>query len=199
MFRRHALAAAFVAASALGAAPSAAAGGRVAILPVVVHSLEDQAYLRDGLADMLASRLGQRAGVSVIRVGDRAKATSEADAARAAAKNVGADWVLFGSFTRFGEGASLDLRCLPVGGGEGDGRSIFVQSGALAEIIPRLDSVADRIAAHIQGKATPAVAAAPAVASTPTSVSDALSELEEMRRRVDALEAKVFSGDKPAQ
>jgi outer membrane protein insertion porin family len=205
MIRRLALAAALIACAASGLADAAAAAGsRIAILPVVVHSLEEQAYLRDGLADMLASRLGQRAGIGVIRIGDPNRATSDPEAARAAARSAGADWVLFGSFTRFGEGASLDLRCLPVaGGGEGDGRSIFVQAGALGEIIPRLDSVADRVAAHVQGKpqaASPPGAAAPAAPPAGSeAMADALSELEELRRRVDALEGKVFGSDKAAQ
>ena len=141
---------------ALGAAAAAARGEErrtVAILPVVVHALEQQAYLRDGLADMLASRLGQQPGIGVIRVTDPAQATLDPDAARAAGRAVGAQWVLFGSFTRFGEGASLDLRCLPVAApGDPGARSIFVQAGQIAELIPRLDGLAERVAAHVMGR-----------------------------------------------
>jgi len=153
----------------------------VAILPVVVHALEQQAYLRDGLADMLASRLGQQPGIAVIRVDDPGRATSDPDEARAAAKAVGAQWVLFGSFTRFGEGASLDVQCIPVAApGNPEPRSIFVQSAQIAELIPRLDGLVERVAHHVLG--TDASVSAP---------SADRAELEELRRRVDALERRA--------
>jgi outer membrane protein insertion porin family len=178
---------------ALGAAAGAARGEErrtVAILPVVVHALEQQSYLRDGLADMLASRLGQQPGIGVIRVSDPAQATVDAEAARAAGRAVGAQWVLFGSFTRFGEGASLDMRCLPVAApGEPGPRSIFVQAGQIADLIPRLDGLAERVALHVLGR-DPAAAARPASAP-------ARSELEELRRRVEALERRGGEASAP--
>jgi outer membrane protein insertion porin family len=153
----------------------------VAVLPVVVHALDDGAYLRDGIADMLASRLGQQPGIGVVRVTDPSRATSDAAAAREAGRAVGAQWVLFGSFTRFGDGASLDLQCLSVAGpGDPGPRSIFVQAGQLAELIPRLDGVAERVAAYVTGRD----GGAPA---TPA----AQSELGELRRRLEALERRV--------
>jgi outer membrane protein insertion porin family len=161
----------------------------VAVLPVVVHALEDHAYLREGLADMLASRLGQQPGIGVLRVDDPVKATTDADAARATAKALGAQWVLYGSFTRFGDGASLDVRCVPVAApGEPGPRSIFVQSGQLAELIPRLDGVAERVAAHVLGRdGGPAASPAPG-----------RSELDELRRRIDALERRPAAPPAPA-
>jgi outer membrane protein insertion porin family len=154
----------------------------IAILPVVVHALEQQAYLRDGLADMLASRLGQQPGIGVIRVSDPAQATVDADAARAAGRAAGAQWVLFGSFTRFGEGASLDVRCVPVAApGDPGPRSIFVQAGQIADLIPRLDGLAERVAMHVLGRD-------PAVAGGGVPDAGSRSELDDLRRRVDALE-----------
>jgi outer membrane protein insertion porin family len=168
----------------LGVAGPARAEERrtVAILPVVVHALEQQAYLRDGLADMLASRLGQQPGIGVIRVDDPAQATSDPDVARAAARAVGAQWVLFGSFTRFGDGASLDVQCVPVAApGEPGPRSIFVQSAQIAELIPRLDGLAERVALHVLGRDS---------AGAPAAPSAGRAELDELRRRVDALERR---------
>jgi outer membrane protein insertion porin family len=165
----------------LSLAASAGAEERrsVAILPVVVHAREDQAYLRDGLADMLASRLGQQPGIGVIRVDDPGQGTLDPSAARAAAQAVGAQWVLFGSFTRFGEGASLDMQCLPVAApGEPGPRSIFVQSAQITDLIPRLDGLAERVALHVLGRD----GAGPA---TPVA---GRAELDELRRRIDALE-----------
>jgi TolB-like protein len=153
----------------------------VAILPVVVHAREDQAYLREGLADMLASRLGRQPGIGVVRVSDPARATLDAAAAREAGRAVGAEWVLYGSFTRFGDGASLDMQCLPVAASSDPGpRSIFVQSGQIAELIPRLDGVAERVAAHVLGRD----------GAAPSEANGTWAELDELRRRVDALERR---------
>jgi outer membrane protein insertion porin family len=166
----------------------------VAILPVVVHSLEQQSYLRDGLADMLASRLGQQSGIAVIRIDDPERATVDPEAARETARAAGAQWVLFGSFTRFGEGASLDMHCLPVSTpGEPDPRSIFVQTGVLAELIPRLDGLAERVALHVRGRAAPGTAAAGGPASR---------EVDDLRGRVEALErwaAATAAANAPAE
>jgi len=153
----------------------------VAILPVVVHALEEREYLRDGLADMLASRLGRQSGIGVIRVDDPERATVDTEAAQAAARAVGADFVLFGSFTRFGEGASLDMHCVGVDAAAGaDPRSIFVQTGQLSELIPRLDGLAERVALHVRGRAPSGAEAAAATGSG--------SELADLRERLEALE-----------
>ncbi len=191
-------------ACALAGAPGIANAGapaRVAILPVVIHSLGDESYLREGLADMLASRLGQAPAITVVRVEDPAQATTDLERARAAGTGVGADYVLFGSFTHFGEGASLDLSCARVSDAEAGVRQVFIQTGTLGEIIPKLDELARRVSAHIAGGGggTPPVsAAAPGVPASGTSqdLLDALSELDSLRERVDGLEQRVYgNGD----
>ena len=173
---------------------AAAAQGtaRVAVLPVVVHAMEQQAYLQEGLADMLSARLAQHSGIGVIRVDEAGAATTDADEARARGRAAGGEWVLFGSFTRFGDGASLDLRCVRVDGSdeEDEARSIFVQTGKLEQIIPRLSNMAERVAAHVHAGPVADVAAAPTAAPTATPPDDA--ELQALRRRVEALEAAVY-------
>ena len=169
------------------AAALAAEPARVAVLPVVIHSIEESGYLRAGISEMLSSRLSQQAGVSAVRVDDASAATSDLEAARAAGRAAGAEWVLFGSFTRFGEGASLDLRCVPVNSDAPlTQRSVFVHAGALTELIPRLDSVVERIGAHLRGGAGNANAAVPA----PVPAPDVMAELQGLKARVAALEAQ---------
>jgi len=182
----------------LAGAPAGAERPRIAILPIVVHTLDDGDYLRAGMADMLASRLGRAPGVGVIRVSDPAAATTELAKAQEAARAVGADWVLFGSFTRFGEGASLDVRCAPVAGEPDDGpRSIFIQAGTLGDIIPRLDALAERVGRYVAsgGTATPDVAAGPG--DTGAGLSSLRSELRTLRERVEVLEAGGGGEDVP--
>lgn len=170
---------------------------RVAVLPVLVHSDGPEDYLRNGLADMLASRLGQQEGVEVVRVDDPGRATVELEAARAQGQGLGADYVLFGSFTHFGEGASLDLACAPVPESAQAPREIFVQSGTLGEIIPRLDELARKVARYLQDPAAPAPVSVPPPQADDTELLDALSELDELRARVDAIETELFSAGPP--
>lgn len=181
--------------AALAAAPAAAQRGerevKIAVLPVVVHAMEQQDYLRSGLGDMLSSRLGQHRGLAVLRMEDPAQATTDPDTARAAGRAAGADWVLFGSFTQFGTGASLDLRCLPASSRAAGPRSIFTQSGSLGEIIPRLANVAARIAAHIE--------AGPVVEQESLPDLQALQgAVETLRGRVEALESTPAPTPTPA-
>ena len=166
----------------------AAERARIAVLPVVVHSLDDPGYLREGLADMLASRLGRNPGIAVARIADPAHATTDPAAARAAAREAGAEYVLFGSFTRFGAGASLDLQCLPVRG-EGDPRAIFIHAGALGEIIPQLDGLSEKVLRYVLNGADALPAAAGLARSEgPSGGEDARRELEALRSRVERLE-----------
>jgi len=183
------------------AARAADAATRVAILPIVVHATDEREYLQSGLADMLASRIGQQPGLAVVRIDDPDKATTDQQAAREAARAAGAQWVLFGSFTRFGEGASLDVQCVPVTGEHppGSHRSVFVQAGTLGEIIPRLDSLAQRVAHHVtSGRSTLPSEAGASAAGAPDpadELADALSELDALRHRVEVLEQRVLPAD----
>ena len=86
---------------------------RLLLLPIVVHSAEDPDYLRAGLSDMLASRFERIGALDLIRGEPGGTGTTDLDEARQLAKKRGADYVLYGSFTRFGQGASLDVHCAP--------------------------------------------------------------------------------------
>lgn len=174
----------------LGGSGARGADARVAILPIVVHTHEEPDYLRAGLADMLASRLGRAPGVSVVRVQGSDQSTTDAEAARRAGRDAGADYVLFGSFTRFGEGASLDVRCLPVAGEDEAGpRSIFIQSGSLGEVIPSLDGLAEKVSRYVRGGG--AAVAAGDDARAPRAGSDGAGELQDVRSELEALRERV--------
>ena len=98
---------------------AASAEPRVAILPVLVHSgSPNSGYLADGLSDMLAARLEQLGSMRVVREEGASKATTRLSQAVERGKALGADFVVFGSFTQFGDGASLDLQCAPVAGAD---------------------------------------------------------------------------------
>src|SRR5262245_24954384 len=168
-------------------APSwAGATPRVAILPVVVHSASpNPSYLSDGLADMLAARLEQLGGMRVVRDDGGEAATTRLDQAVARGGALKADYVVFGSFTQFGDGASLDLQCAPVQGPDpAAARTLFVQSGAIGEIIPKLDDVADKVAYYVLGE----TAAKSAVGERTRNAAP----LKDLVGRIDALERAVY-------
>jgi hypothetical protein len=176
-------------ASLLVSIDALAAPVRAALLPIAVHSADDgSGYLSAGLAEMISARLEPSGGVSVILVPGAAVPTSELEKAVEAGRTAGADFVVFGAFTQFGAGASLDVQCAAVNA-EGDARPrrIFVQSGTLGEIIPKLDDLAATIARFMLSGSRDLPAAAGA------AVPDG-SELDEIRRRLDALERAARSG-----
>jgi hypothetical protein len=172
---------------ALALAPCFAAGAdpRVAILPVLVHSgSPNSAYLADGVSDMLSARLEQLGGMSVVREEGSAKATTRLPQALERGKALGADFVVFGSFTQFGDGASLDLQCAPVAGSDPEAaRTLFIQSGQIGELIPKLDDLADKIAYYVLGDAGgKSAVAGRSVGATP--IRDLLRRIEELERQV---------------
>jgi hypothetical protein len=174
-------------ACAVALAPCFAAGAepRIAILPVLVHSgSPNSGYLSDGLSDMLAARLEQLGGMRVVREEGGAKATTRLQHAVERGKALGADFVVFGSFTQFGDGASLDLQCAPVGGADPEAaRTLFIQSGAIGEIIPKLDDLADKIAYYVLGDAG-GKSAVSARSGSATPIRDVMRRLEELERQV---------------
>ena len=172
----------------VGAAARAAEPIEIAVLPVVVHSAERRDYLRAGLSDMLRARLEQVPGITARKVVGEGAATTDVEAARNTARELGADYVLFGSFTQFGAGASLDIECARVdeGGNGAPSRKVFIQAGATEEIIPRLEELAQKVARY-------ALHGAPAVASEPTN-GESDAALEALVRRVEALERALLVG-----
>jgi hypothetical protein len=175
---------------------------RLALIPVVVHSSEDPGYLREGLRDMLVSRLEQGGNLEVKLVGDPSRATTDVDEALATARELDADFVLFGSFTRFGQGASLDMQCAATEGVDGlpPLRQIFVHSGDIASMIPDLDELVGKVARFVGQFGAEVAAGAPPAAPSASEFDDgnasgagpgAGPSTRELLLRVEALESEV--------
>ena len=139
---------------------------KVAILPFEINAPEDLSYLREGIMDMLASRISWEGKVEVIEeqlvkeaLSGREGALNEA-AAREVGTTLGADYVLFGSLTVFGDSVSIDAKMIalkedrpPV--------SVYAQTKGMGEVIPRINDFAQDINNKIFGRGPTAVAAAP--------------------------------------
>jgi len=162
---------------------------RVAMFPVAVNSsLRETGHLSAGLGDMIAARLEQSEQILVIRVDEKVSSREEAIEA---GKKAGAEYVLFGSYTQFGDGASLDLRCAPVVGDDDEPRRVFVQAGSAGEIIPKLGVLAQNVSRYLMDAAKPAAPVAGAEPAAPQA-PDAAS-LVDLELRVEALERVIFA------
>ena len=168
---------------------------RVVILPIVVHSAaENASYVSAGLADMLSARLEQLGEITVERRDEGA--TTHLEQALETVRGAGADYVVYGAFTQFGDGASLDVHCAPATPAEPEEaaarRRIFIQSGNVSEIIPKLDELVDRVAFFLN---RPASAPAPGTLAREAASAEATAgapELDALRDRVEALEQAVY-------
>ena len=166
---------------------------RVAMLPVSVNSsLSETGHLSAGLADMVAARLEQNGQIVIIRLD--APATSREEAI-AAGKKAGAEYVLFGSYTQFGDGASLDLRCAPVvGEGVDEPRRVFIQAGSASEIIPRLSVLSESVSRYLVGAAeSPESLELPEGADAAAPRAPDAASLADIEQRVEALERVIFA------
>jgi TolB-like protein len=153
---------------------------KVAILPLNIHSGENLSYMQEGLLDMLSSRVELGGRVAVLEKGDVKKAFAQvsgemdSQSARKLGQELGADFVVFGSLTKLGDSASLDLKVVEVKG-EKTGAPVFVQAKKMEEIIARVDDVARQVDEKVLGyPLSPAVAEKPAggpkeTAATPTA------------------------------
>lgn len=169
---------------------AAAAPLRVAMLPVVVNSNTGETeYLSSGIADMLSARLEQTGEIAIVRLDT---GSTDRDAAVKAASEVNASFVVFGSYTQFGDGASLDVRCAQVDGTDKDGtRRVFIQAGTPGDIIPKLDDLSLRMTRYLVG----ASVSAPPPSDGPPSpaVKSAPQPSGDLERRVAELERVIFN------
>jgi hypothetical protein len=134
---------------------------------------------------MIASRLERVQEFEVLRVDDPAAATTNLDTALALARESDADFVLFGSFTRFGTGASLDVQCasVRVESGHKPLREIFVHSGSIGDVIPDLDDLVGKVARFVITDYTERAQDSNGLPELPS-----MRALNDLQRRVQALE-----------
>lgn len=140
----------------------------VTVLPFSLHSAENIEYVRQGIGDMLTSRISgsdkiQVTGKDAVR--NALKKAGGKEMTLADVQNIGrqlkSDYVVWGSITKIGKSISIDGKLIDISGGKSD-VGIFSQSDNLDEVIPKINDFSQRIIQHISGSA-PQAAAAPAV------------------------------------
>ncbi len=141
------------------ALPTFAAGPlRVAILPFQIHSAENLGYLKEGIYDIMSSRLtasGEihaigKSRIETVLLEMRPPQLTE-EVAREAGKRLEADYVVLGSITKIGDFISLDARLIDTAGGKPPS-SIFAQTKGLDHLMVKVDEFARDIGDKVLGK-----------------------------------------------
>jgi len=145
----------------IGSSQSVAAKvNRVAIVPFQINAEKDLSFLRDGIVDMLTSRLYLEDKVAVLSREETAKALKTVSfpinesKARKIGTRLDVDYVLFGSLTVFGESVSMDAKMVDVSGTK-PVLTFFNQSQGMDEVIPKINLFATDINEKVFGRAMP--------------------------------------------
>ena len=130
---------------------------RVVIMPFNIHADRDLSFLKEGIVDMLTSRLSWEDRVVVVG----RKATDQAlknvsgplneEIARAIATSLQADYILFGSLTIFGNSVSLDGKMVDVHQ-KRPTLNFFKQGNEIDEVIPQINLFATEIKERVFGR-----------------------------------------------
>jgi TolB-like protein len=129
----------------------------VAVLPFSVHSAENIDYVRQGIGDMLASRISVNDRIDVIgrdTVLTALRETAGREMASADAvtlgKKLAADFVVWGSITKIGSSLSIDAKLVDIATNK-TAVNIFAQCPTMDDVIPKINEFAQRIDTHILG------------------------------------------------
>jgi len=185
---------------------NAAASVQVAVLPFNINSSSDLDFLKDGIQDMLSSRLSWGDKVIVI---DKTSVNRTAESfnkftGKSRAVLIGsklqADYVIYGSLTILGESASIDAHITDIAGRE-PAIALYNQTGNLGQVIPEINRFATKInetvfQRHITARVQPAQShgtqgPAPSVNGAPKSTSITRQE-KTLKSREFAVPNKSF-------
>lgn len=140
----------------------------VAVLPFAVNSSESIDYVRNGVWDMLISRLSSGDEIRVIGkepVLAALKRASETDMTASEICRIGemlhVDYVVWGSITKIGNSISLDGKLFRTGDCDAS-LGVYEQCRNVDEVIPKVDIFAKRISDHLLGR-EPVLPAVPVV------------------------------------
>ncbi len=134
----------------------------VAILPFSVHSAENIDYLKQGIGDMLSTRIFVPNKIEVTGkniVSEELKKIKSGELTLVDVYNLGkklkSDYVVWGSITKIGKSISIDGKLVDIAANKSD-IGIFAQSQSLDEVIPKINDFSQRIVQHILGITSPA-------------------------------------------
>jgi TolB-like protein len=185
---------------------------KIALLPFNINSDKDLTFLKDGIFDMLSSRLSKEGQVEVL-AREQVKDALQAEAgsgnvseskARKIGRRLNVDFVLFGSLTVLGESVSIDAKMVDITGGRPT-MSFFDQGQDLGAVITKINMIAADINDKIFGRTqvaasdkTPSAepaAAAPAAAPAPKAQPPEKSNIYAHPEKVLQEDGFITQGD----
>jgi TolB-like protein len=143
---------------------------KVAIIPFKMNADRDLSFLRDGIVDMLTTRLAWENKVVVMPREATESAVKDVrgqvneSVARQIGTGLGVDYVLFGSLTVFGQSVSMDAKMVDIHGLKPP-VTVFNQSEGMDAVIPNINVFATDINEKVFGR----VVAQRREAPTPTT------------------------------
>jgi TolB-like protein len=156
----------------------------VTVLPFSLHSVENIDYVKQGIGDMLSTRISvpnkiEVTGKDVVLTELKKSKTKEMTLADVydLGKRLKSDYVVWGSISKIGSSISIDGKLVDIAAGKAD-IGFFTQSQSLDEVIPKINDFSQRIVQHILGTTPPSAApvvAAPAPAVTRPTAPGGLS------------------------
>ena len=133
----------------------------VTVLPFSVHSAENIDYLKQGIGDMLSTRISVPNKIEVTGkniVSEELKKAKSRELTLVDVYNLGkklkSDYVVWGSITKIGKSISIDGKLVDIAANKSD-IGIFAQSQSLDEVIPKINDFSQRIVQHILGITSP--------------------------------------------
>jgi len=151
---------------------------QVAIVPFKVNAEKDLSFLKDGIVDMLSSRLFWEDKVNIINRQSTEKAAAAVGGplneskARKLGTRLGANYVLFGSLTVFGNSVSIDAKMVDVSGKK-QTLTFFNQSQGMDQVIPGINLFASDINEKEFGRTMETRQAAPVPGTSSTQTGQA--------------------------
>jgi len=134
---------------------------KVAVLPFTVHSAENIDYVRDGIWDMLISRLSASNDISVSTKDTVRETLNKIDKKEiniadvyGFGKRLNIDYVVWGSVTKIGNSISLDAKLLDVTAYKTP-VNVFVQCQGLDDVIPSIGDFTKKITSYLLGQEAP--------------------------------------------
>lgn len=168
----------------------------VAVLPFSVHSAENIEYVRQGIWDMLSSRIAVNEKIEVISretalqamKGKEGKHLTIADIYDLG-KKMNVNYVVYGSITKIGNSVSIDGKLLEIATNKA-AVSVFAQSQGMDDVILKINDFARNIDNHILGTIPSTFAQAPAPPQT-TAIQPQTPQ--------DSRESEIISGMKKSK
>lgn len=129
----------------------------VAVLPFAVHSAEKIDYVRQGIWDMLSSRITVIGKIDVISKEAVLQAMKDNEGKELSStdiyslgKKLNADYAVYGSITKIGNSISIDGKLIDIAVNK-PAITVFAQSQGMDEVIQKINDFARNIDNHILG------------------------------------------------